>query len=69
MRYRSIVAGPRRGRRLQGSFITLTLAVALEVDDLDLPTSRELYVVVYAVVVVVVHFLSAALIDPWAVGL
>jgi hypothetical protein len=52
---------------LQGSVVVPT--VALEVDDLDLPASGELYVVVYALVVVVVHFRSAALIDPWAAGL
>jgi hypothetical protein len=47
---------------LQGSIVAL--AVALEVDDLDLTASGELYVMVCAMVVVVVHLLSAALIDP-----
>ncbi|MFZ2112124.1 MAG: hypothetical protein WAU77_00150 [Solirubrobacteraceae bacterium] len=54
---------------MKGSIIVIALAVAFEVDDLDLPASGELHVMVYALVVVVVHYLSAALIDPWAAGL
>jgi hypothetical protein len=45
------------------------LAIALKVDDLDLPAAWKSHVVVYALVVVLMHRLSAALIDPWPAGL